>query len=205
MADTVGIPDVEIERQSPLGPVFQPGSHGNLEAGAGITLSEVQPDSIVQLAAWPGEEKKLTAAIASVTGLSLPDGAGGGIYRDGKAAFGIAPGKFMAISEDEDLAAAFADAVPVETGTVTDLSHGRTVIRIDGPRTEWVLAKLFAIDFALSAFPLGAGRSTTHHDVFTQIQRTGADQFDMYVFRSFARSFWKTLCHASEEVGYEVQ
>jgi len=205
MADTVGIPDVEIERQSPLGPAFQPGSHGNFEAGAGITLSEVQPDSIVQLAAWPKEEKKLIAAIASVTGLSLPDGAGGGIYRDGKAAFGIAPGKFMAISEDEDLAAAFADAVPVETGTVTDLSHGRTVIRIDGPRTEWVLAKLFAIDFSPTAFPIGSARSTAHHDIFAQIQRTDAEQFDLYVFRSFARSFWKVLCHAAEEVGYVVK
>jgi heterotetrameric sarcosine oxidase gamma subunit len=37
------------------------------------------------------------------------------------------------------------------------------------------------------------------------VQRTGADQFDLYVFRSFARAFWKTLCHAAEEVGYEVR
>ena len=25
------------------------------------------------------------------------------------------------------------------------------------------------------------------------------------IFRSFARSFWAALCHASEEVGYEVR
>ena len=73
-------------------------------------------------------------------------------------------------------------------GTVTDLSHGRTAIRISGPKAEWVLAKFFAIDFALPAFPEGAGRSTAHHDIFAQIQRTGAEQFDLYVFRSFARS-----------------
>jgi heterotetrameric sarcosine oxidase gamma subunit len=68
-----------------------------------------------------------------------------------------------------------------------------------------VLAKFFAIDFSLAAFPLGAGRATTHHEIFAQIQRTGPDRFDIYVFRSFARSFWKTLCHGCEEVGYEVQ
>jgi heterotetrameric sarcosine oxidase gamma subunit len=33
-----------------------------------------------------------------------------------------------------------------------------------------VLAKFFAIDFALPAFPVGAGRSTAHHDIFAQIQ-----------------------------------
>ena len=73
---------------------------------------------------------------------------------------------------------------------MTDLSHGRTAIRISGPKAEWVLAKFFAIDFSLPAFPVGSGVSTVHHDIFAQIQRTGANQFDLNVFRSFARSFW---------------
>ncbi|MGX9145127.1 sarcosine oxidase subunit gamma family protein [Mesorhizobium sp. 128a] len=194
-----------VERQSPLEPVFHPGSHGNFEHGVEILLSETRPGSILQLAAWPGEEKKLIAAIRSVTGLALPDGAGGGIADGAKAVFGFAPGKFTVVDAAEGLAAAFAKVITPAMGTVTDLSHGRTAIRIAGPKAEWVLAKFFAIDFALPAFPVGAGRSTTHHDVFAQIQRTGADQFDIYIFRSFARSFWKALCHASEEVGYEVQ
>ena len=37
------------------------------------------------------------------------------------------------------------------------------------------------------------------------IQRVGENAFDVYVFSSFARSFWKTLCHAAEEIGYEVR
>ncbi|MBZ9753811.1 sarcosine oxidase subunit gamma [Mesorhizobium sp. ESP6-5] len=193
------------ERQSPLEPEFHVGSHGNFEHGVEILLTETRPGSIVQLAAWPGEEKKLMEAIRTVTGLALPDGAGGG-SRDGvKAVFGFAPGKFTVTDEAEGLALALTKAVTPAIGTVTDLSHGRTAIRIAGPKAEWVLSKFFAIDFALLAFPVGAGRSTTHHDVFAQIQRTGTDQFDIYVFRSFARSFWKALCHASEEVGYEVQ
>lgn len=193
-----------IERLSPLDPVYRPGSHGNFEEGIGIALSEPKPGSIVQAAAWSGQEKKLLAAIRSVTGLAVPDGAGGGVARQGKAAFGFAPGKFTVVDDAEGLAEALANAVKTDVGTVTDLSHGRTAIRVEGPKAEWVLAKLFAIDFALTAFPVGAGRSTTHHDVFTQIQRTGAEQFDLYVFRSFARGFWKMLCHAAEEVGYEV-
>jgi sarcosine oxidase subunit gamma len=193
------------QRQSPLEPDYRVGSHGDFEHGVDVILSETRPGSIVQLAAWPGQEKMLMSAMRAVTGLALPDGAGGGATDGARAAFGFAPGRFTVVDEAEGLAAAFARVVTPAIGTVTDLSHGRTAIRIAGPKAEWVLAKLFAIDFALSAFPLGAGRSTTHHDVFTQIQRTGADQFDMYVFRSFARSFWKTLCHASEEVGYEVQ
>ena len=195
---------IEIERLSPLAQVYRAGPHGNFEDGVGVALSEPRPGSIVQLAAWPGEERRMIDAIRTVTGLALPDGAGGGVSEGGKAAFGFAPGKFTVVDEKDGLAAAFAKAITPAIGTVTDLSHGRTVIRIEGPEADWVLAKFFAIDFSLAAFPLGAGRSTTHHDVFAQIQRTGPDRFDVHVFRSCARSFWTALCHGSEEVGYEV-
>lgn len=193
------------ERQSPLEPDYHPGSHGNFEHGVDVILSETRPGSILQLAAWPGEEKQLIEIIGKLTGLALPDGAGGGVSSGARAAFGFAPGKFTVVDEAEGLAQAFAGAITPAIGTLTDLSHGRTAIRIAGPKAEWVMAKFFAIDFALPAFPLGAGRSTNHHDIFAQIHRSGPDQFDIYVFRSFARSFWKALCHASEEVGYEVQ
>lgn len=194
-----------VEQLSPLGPAWRPGSHGNFVEGTGVVLSETQPGSIVQVAAWAGEEKALIAAIRTVAGLALPDGAGGGVVTEEKAAFGFAPGKFLIVDQAEGLFATLAAAITGATGTVTDLSHGRTAIRIVGPKAEWVLAKFFAIDFSLAAFPVGAGRSTAHHDIFSQIQRTGTNQFDLYVFRSFARAFWNALCHASEEVGYEVR
>ena len=194
-----------VEQQSPLEPVWKPGAHGKVLGGAGVVFEETQPGSIVQAAAFAGEERTLISVIREVTGLALPDGAGGGIVADGKSAFGIAPGRFLVVDQQEGAAAALKAAVPASVGTVTDLSHGRTAIRISGPKSEWVLAKFFAIDFSLPAFPEGAGRATAHHDIFAQIQRTGAEQFDLYVFRSFARSFWTALCHASEEVGYEVR
>ena len=192
-----------VDQLSPLAPVLQPGRH--VRGPSGVALGEVAPGSIVQLAAWRGEEGAMIAAIREVVGLALPDGAGGGIATETRAAFGFAPGKFLVADQEDGLATAFAKAVAASTGTVTDLSHGRTVIRISGPKVEWVLAKFFTIDFALPAFPLGSGLSTVHHDIFAQIQRSGADQFDVYVFRSFARSFWNSLRHASEEVGYEVR
>ncbi|HET9538274.1 MAG TPA: sarcosine oxidase subunit gamma [Mesorhizobium sp.] len=193
-----------VDLLSPLKPVWKPGTHGNTAAGIGVVLTETQPGSIVQLAACTGQEKKLIAAIRDVTGLALPDGAGGGIANETRAAFGFAPGRFLVVDQAEGIATKFEKRVTSAIGTVTDLSHGRTALRISGPRSEWVLSKFFAIDFAQPAFPIGSGISTVHHDVFAQIQRTGADQFDLYVFRSFARSFWQALCHGSEEVGYEV-
>lgn len=193
------------EQLSPLAPVWHPGSHGNIANGVGVTLSEPQPGTIVQVAAWPGQEPTLLAAIATATGLTLPGGPGGGGSGAGKAAFGIAPGRFLLVAEKEGLVAALNAAVTKEIGTVTDLSHGRTAIRIAGPRAEWVLSKLFAVDLAAAKLPVGSAVATQHHEVFAQVQRTGRDQFDIYVFRSFARSFWHSLCRAAEETGYEVR
>lgn len=192
------------EPLSPLQPLWQPGRHGNLSGGAGVVLSETRPASIVQVAAWPGSERAVIAAIREATGLAVPDGAGGGVATATKAAFGIAPGRFLVVDRAEGLEAELRQRIDAQTGSVTGLSHGRTAIRVDGPKAEWVLSKLFAVDFGLTALPVGSGVATQHHDVLAQIQRTGAARFDLYVFRSLARSFWKTLCHSAEDVGYEV-
>lgn len=194
-----------VEPLSPLAPVWKPGSHGNFADGVGVVLSETRPGSIVEAAAWHGVEKKLIEAIRKATGLSLPDGAGAGTYTNSKGAFGIAPGRFLIVDQTEGLAGKLREALSADIGTVTDLSHGRTAIRVAGAKAEWVLAKFFAIDFALPAFPVGSGVSTAHHDILAQIQRTAEDAFDLYVFRSFARSFWTMLGHGAEDVGYEVR
>ena len=193
------------ERESPLGPAWKPGSHGNFADGTGVTLHETRPGSVVQVAAFAGGEKTATDAIRMATGLALPDSPGGGVVRDTASAFGFGPSRWLVLAQAEDLATRLREAFDRGAGTVTDLSHGRTVIRVEGTQAEWVLSKLFAIDFASSAFPVGAGRATMHHDIHVQIQRVSAHAFDLVVFRSFARSFWGMLCHAADEVGYVVK
>jgi sarcosine oxidase subunit gamma len=193
-----------VERESPLGAAYRPGRHGNVANAAVVQLSEPRPGSIVEVVAWPGAEKAALAAVKSATGLTISDRPGGGVSKAGKSAFGVAPGRWLVVDQAEGLAPALRKRIGPETGATNDLSHGRTAIRIAGDKAEWVLSKFFAIDFTAGGFAVGDGLSTAHHDIFAQIQRTGEDQFDVYVFRSFARAFWTSLCHAAEEVGYEV-
>lgn len=194
-----------VEQASPLGDAYRPGSHGNFADGVGVVISETRPGSIVEVAAWPAQRSAMREAIRAVISLDLADTPGAGAMNDGRTGFGIGPGRFLLADRAEGLAQMLANAVGIETGTVTDLSHGRTAIRVEGEWAEWVLAKLFAIDFSLAGFPVGEGRATAHHDIFAAIQRTDAQRFDIYVFRSFARSFSAVLCHSAEEVGYEVR
>ena len=193
-----------VEPLSPLGSAWTPGRFGAGRGRAEVSLSEVQPGSIVQVAAWPGQDAAALDAIRSVTGLGLEAKPGAGAFGEAASAFGFAPGRFLVMADEEGLVEKLGKAFPVEAGTVLDLSHGRTVLRVEGVEAERVMSKLFALDFQIRAFPLGEGRATMHHQIHALIQRTGAQRFDLIVFRSFARSFWTTLRHAAEEYGYEV-
>lgn len=193
-----------VEQVSPLGPAYRLGRHGKPEGTPGVTLTETRPGSIVQIGAWAGREEEVLAAATSVLGVPLASLPRAGAVSGHRAIFGIGPGLWLASDQVERLALRLADVIDAETGTVTDLSHGRVTFRVAGPSAGWVLAKFFALDFGVDAFPVEAGRATAHHDILVQIQRVRDDAFDLYLFRSFARSFWNALCRAAEEVGYEV-
>lgn len=194
-----------VEQISPLGDAYRPGSHGNFSDGVGVTISQLHPGAIIEAAAWPDTTKALVAAIRKATGLALPETPGGGAVKGERSGFGVGPGRFLLVDGAEGLAEKLRASISIDTGTVTDLSHGRTAIRIEGDKAEWVLAKFFALDLSPAAFPVLEGRATAHHDILARMQRTGEDRFDLTVFRSFARSFWTALCHGAEEVGYEVK
>ncbi|PSH65950.1 MULTISPECIES: sarcosine oxidase subunit gamma [Phyllobacterium] len=193
------------ERQSPLGAFFVPGDHGNAAAGVGVTLRERKNLSIVQVTAWIDTIPAVLTAIGSATGLVLQNKPGLGRVAGEKSVFGFAPGRYFVVGATPDLELRLRSAISSDLGTMIDLTHGRTVIRIGGPGSEWVLSKLFAIDFSEHAFPIAYGRATLHHDIHANIQRIDDETFDIYVFRTFARSFWQTLGHAAAEVGYRVE
>ena len=207
MADTLSFvadPVIRDHAASPLAGHYQLGEFGALpEDGEVLTLSERFALSIAEVAAWRGSEDATLAAIASATGLTLAPGPGAGACSDTAAAFNIAPRRWLVTGNDAALVARLADSVG-ESGTVTDLSHGRTIIRIEGKRSRWVLAKIFAVDLSEDRLEEANGLSTAHHDIFAQIQRVGPDAFDIHVFRSFARSFWELLRRSAEEAGYRV-
>ena len=195
-------PVIEGTAESPLAGHYEPGEHGNLDFGAQLTLNERFPLAIADVCAWPGADTTTANAIRRATGLALTvtkDAVG-----ETSQAFQHAPGRWTVIATDPAQPETLTKAVG-DTGTVVDLSHGRTVLRIDGDQSRRVLSKLFALDFKSETFPLEKGLATKHHEIFAQIQRVDDNAFDVVVFRSYARAFWHALRRASEEVGYVVE
>ncbi|MGB7432916.1 MAG: sarcosine oxidase subunit gamma family protein [Ahrensia sp.] len=182
----INTPVIADKAASPLGDSFVPGRFGNTKAGCGVQLSERQGIALADVAAWPGKANIVSTAVSTSA-----------------CFFEYAPNRWTVITDDQYVPMNLAKKVG-DAGTVVDLSHGRTVLRISGNQAAWVLPKLFAIDFSDAAFAVATGLATQHHEISAQIYRVDATTFDIMIFRSYARAFWHTLTKAAQDVGYEV-
>jgi methylglutamate dehydrogenase subunit D len=180
------------DRASAIGAEFKPGLYGDVSSGAGVTLGESFFGFTAEIAVFPGHEEAVSKLISKAEARF-----------DGSLSFQIARNRWLAAGSTK-FRAALENGIDENQGSFIDLTHGRSVFTVSGAKAEWVLSKLFAVDFRPSAFPERSGLATMHHDTFAQICRAGAESFEVFVFRSFTRSFWQTLCQAAEEVGYEV-
>lgn len=86
-----------------------------------------------------------------------------------------------------------------------DQSHGRVIIAVQGPRVRDLLAKGTSVDLHPVAFGDGRCAVTLMAHVGVHLAQTGADAFEISVFRSFARGFWEWLTLQAEEMGYAVR
>lgn len=179
------------ERASPLGADFKPGQFGNIANGIGAHLSETTFGFLGELAAFPNGLEKIEKLVAALS------------KSESATVFKIASSRWF-LAGPVTLSGIVTSRLKPTDGSLIDLTHGRTALLITGPKAEWVLSKLYPIDFSQAALPVGTGLATAHHSLFTQIYRPYEQTFDLFIFRSFARAFWHTLQRAAEETGYEV-
>lgn len=178
----------------------------SLPDGPGVSLSLVHPCEVVSLIAAKGKTRALAAAIKKDFGLDLP-GMGASATARGINLHGTAPEQWLAVAPAA-AAGTIASRLDRKLGAlamITDQSHGRTVMHLQGSRARDVLAKGSAVDLRRSSFKPGSCASTQIGHVGVMIACTGDDRFELSVFRSFAEGFWLGLSELALEWGYEVR
>ncbi|NTF45685.1 sarcosine oxidase subunit gamma [Rhizobium rhizogenes] len=76
---------------------------------------------------------------------------------------------------------------------VSDQSHGRIRIGVSGPLATELLNRGTAVDLHASAFPEGHAAMTLFGHISIQLARTGAEDFELTVLRSFGESLYEEL------------
>ncbi|WP_051630936.1 sarcosine oxidase subunit gamma [Afifella pfennigii] len=167
------------------------------EGEAALRLSELAPASIVQLQAFLEGAEAFGEALGETLGLAMPENA---YFAEGEAVtlVSLGVGRLLVLSGEAELAAKLRDVIGA-SGTVTDLSHARTLLSLEGAAAQEVLARGIAID--LARMPPGAATQTKmeHFDV-TLLRRAG-DCFELLFHRSFAEAAAEWLLDAGAPFG----
>ncbi len=174
-------------RSSPL--MAPRGRFGGGRGAPGVTFRLRHPLSIVTVMARQGKGEAVAEALAPYT------------------AQWAGPEQYFVVAEGGDESALYRQLKSALGGiaSVVDQSHGRVVIRIEGPKSRNVLAKGTPVDLHTDEFPVGKSALTQMAHVGVHLTRAGEDAFDLSVFRGFAESFWEWITSQAEEFGYQVR
>jgi len=189
-----------VEPRSALDGHLAPGRHGSgPAAGPGIRLAERRIAALWQVAAWPDRLDAAGAAVARAAGAESAPGPLRAVDGTAARAMRIEPLKWWLVAEAP---LARPEIEPAE-GTVLDLGHARTVLRLEGPALGDLMARLVSLDLRDAAFPEGAVAATgMHHVGVTLTRRAGG--IDLYLPRSFALSLVDYLLETAAQFGIEI-
>jgi sarcosine oxidase, subunit gamma len=173
-------------------------------ARAGLTLTDCTPLAKVGVRAPVGGHAAAELAVPFGRAARDPGGtltAGSG---PGEWLLLAAPGQAPAlIGRAEDLAVRFPD----ELITATDLTHGRALVRLSGPRADGVLQKVCSIDTSDGITPDGAAFRTSVAAVATDVVRDdsgGVRSYLLHCERSSGAYLFDALLAAGSEFGIEI-
>jgi len=199
--------------RSPLAGRLVPGRVGRADGKPGLWLRERSGFQLVSLAARAGQAEALTAALGQAHGVVLPVVPRCVTAADGLTFIWSGPARWLVLGEGAD----HAGAVPVRDleamlrdsvgalASVTDLSDGRSLLRLGGPTARAALAKGLPIDLHPRAFRPGhVALTSAAHINLSLWQVDDGPTYDIAVFRGFAESFATWLLDAAAEFGIEI-
>jgi sarcosine oxidase subunit gamma len=191
MAKATQMRERTFPRVSALAQVAVQGRFGADKGTPGVTLHMRHPLSIATVIARKGKSKALSEALSRMKAVNV---------------MWAGPDQYFVQAEGRGENALAAELTSALAGlaSVSDQSHGRVVIRIEGPKARAVLTKGTPVDLHAAAFPVGKSALTQMAHVGVHLTRVSEDGFELSVFRGFSQSFWEWLCEQSEEFGYLV-
>lgn len=153
-----------------------------------LIIAERGGFSLTQVAGLDGGfEGKLSAIVGA-----LPQKVSQAQLDGDRVIFRVGPAQFWIVGpEADDVAGQLQGQC-----AVTPLTSSRVRIAIAGAPAREVMAMLTPVDFYPTVFTPGSVALTGIHHTPVTIHCTGADAFDLYVMRTFARDVWDAITDA---------
>jgi heterotetrameric sarcosine oxidase gamma subunit len=179
---------------------------------APLTITDCTPLAKVHLRApWNGAMAK---ALGVPFGRASREGGGAYDPEGGWLVVGSGPGEWLVLAPPgaaaavtDWLATVAADAAGDEFVSMTDLTHGRALMRVTGPDAADLLARLCGADLHDDMAPDGAALRSGVAGVATDIIRddqAGVPSYLLHCERSSGQYLFGTLVSAGESLGIGV-
>lgn len=189
---------------SALDGIAAAGRYGRDAAVAGVAVTEVRGAGLATVTARKGRRAALLDVAQAAFGVALPEtpkrieGRGLAFIWSGAEQW-LACCQQVPVEGMEAVLAPFAGLA-----SIVDQSHGRTLLRVTGPRVRDALAKGVAVDLHPRAFKPGDTAITLVSHIAVQLwQLDDRPAYEFAVARSLAQSFWHWLEASSAEYGLE--
>ena len=201
------MPEAAATRRSALHEVYRVGDFGMAgDNKPGLSIAERRGLSIVQVAAFAGEAMAVAVAVAEASGVRPPGAACGAVCHEATAAIWVGPDRWLIVEKaGRDLEGLIRAALPAGQAAITNQGHSRCVLRLTGPEARNVLRKGTTLDLDATCFSPGEARATGLFHINALLHCLSGDSFDIYVARSFGRSFFELIRHAAAEYGYRIE
>ncbi len=185
-----------LKRISAFDQYYQQGVFGKKEK-TGIIFSEITDLVLFQVATWPETLNAVGARLAQACNLKEFPLANIAVDGSQAAILRIEPLKWWIIgSKIEELSP--------EEGSILDLSHSRTHLRISGKDSTSLLNRHLPVDLRESSFPLNSVASTAFHHCSVTLWRS-KNGYELFLPRAFALSLWEVLLESAAQFGYEIK
>lgn len=176
------------------------------DGSIGVLVRANLVPSAVLVSTWVSGEAPLQAALAQLLGQAPPGPTGQTLATQLGLLMRTGPEEWLLIGDAAgDPYPVLRAAIGADVGGVTDLSHARCRIKVQGPRCLDTLSKLFALDCRPAAFPVGELRLSGHHHLPCSLHRRGETEFDLYVFTTYAHDQLASLLDAALEYGVKLE
>lgn len=198
-----------VKSNSALAAVYRTGTTGAEGGAPAVSICERLERDLIQVAGWRRNFESVSGRLAEMLDCRIPTEVGRSNSSGDRTVFRVRPERLWIAgpSSDEvlrqlDVASFGGDAV------VSELGHGRTVLRIAGPRSDLLLNRGLPIDLDPEVFPTNAFAQSAIHHMHVLVHRAdvaGELVFDVYVSRELAVSFWEWLTEAAAPLGFEIR
>ena len=163
-----------------------------------LKISEIKNLLIVQIVQF----KNSTISTESIDGLKFKDEPMNVVYNNDTRILWNGPKNWLLISNKKDLLINVVKAFNEKDFAVTDLSHSRAIIEIEGENVKEVLKK--GCPFNFNSLNINNSINSTYNGIaFTvDLINDNPDKARLFTLRSFGESFYHSITDASLEFGY---